>query len=481
MSHSDLNKNEISASELKSMLVKMKNSRIGRPPPPPEIRISRINRAIDLLVDNQNALTGAVDADFGNRSTSQTLLADVGSAVAALKYSRDNLNDWMKPESVPAPFPGTSAGIEYQPLGVVGIVSPWNFPITLAFSPLAGAFAAGNTVMLKPSELTPTLSALIGNLVPRYFSSDEFSVVLGGPDVGAAFVALPFDHLIFTGSTPVARHVMRAAADNLVPVTLELGGKSPVIISRTADVRASAQRVMTVKTLNAGQICLSPDYILLPENSQDSFVDFTTEAVAAMYPTLRDNKDYTSIINERNFARLHHYLDDARAKGGRIIEINPACEDLENTEIRKFAPTLVLDATEDMKVMQEEIFGPILPIKTYRDFNQVISEINARSRPLATYYFGENHEEQRSVIELTMSGAVVINDAMTHVFADELPFGGVGLSGMGAYHGIYGFRAFSHARSILVQSIGGESNLPMRAPYGELAQTVIKQMLAKHN
>lgn len=465
------------AEQLAATLARMKQAHLDEGPASLELRRDRLDRAIALLLDNREAIVAAVSADFGNRSREQTLLSDIAGSVASLKHCRDHLADWMQAQSHPAPFPGCQARVEYQPLGVVGVISPWNFPIVLAFGPLASIFAAGNRAMLKPSELTPRTSALIAELVGRYFHENELSTVVGDAEVGALFSAQPFDHLIFTGGTAVARHIMRAASENLVPVTLELGGKSPVLISRSADLATAVQRVLTVKTFNAGQICLAPDYVLLPEEWLEDFVDEAVRFVGTLYPTLRDNPDYTSIINSRHFDRLRGYLADARAQGARLVEINPAQEDLDDRDIRKVAPTLVLNAREEMQVLREEIFGPLLPIKTYRDFTCAIDYVNGQPRPLAAYYFGEDADERQQVLERTTSGAVVINDVMSHVLFEALPFGGVGHSGMGAYHGIYGFRTFSHAKAVVVQSPVGESNLAMRAPYGPMIHGLLDQLL----
>lgn len=470
----------VSAEQLAAALARMKRAHLDEGPPSLALRRDRLDRAIALLLDNREAIVAAVSADFGHRSREQTLLTDIAGSVASLKHCREHLAEWAQPEPHPAPFPGCEARVEYQPLGVVGVISPWNFPVVLAFGPLASIFAAGNRAMLKPSELTPRTSALLAELIARYFDEHELTTVLGGAEVGALFSAQPFDHLIFTGGTSVARHIMRAASDNLVPVTLELGGKSPVLVSRSADLATVVQRVMTVKTLNAGQICLAPDYVLLP---QEWLEDFTVEAirfVAQMYPTLRDNPDYTSIINPRNFGRLQGYLVDAHAKGARLIEINPEQEDLNDREIRKIAPTLVLNPNEHMQVMREEIFGPLLPIKTYQDFATAIDYVNGQPRPLAAYYFGEDASERQQVLQRTTSGGVVINDVMSHVLFEALPFGGVGHAGMGAYHGAHGFRTFSHAKAVVVQSPVGESNLAMRAPYGPMVHGLLDQLLTAH-
>lgn len=470
----------VGAEQLTATLARMKQAHLVDGPASLELRRDRLDRAIALLLDNRDAIVAAVSADFGNRSREQTLLSDIGGSVASLKHCREHLAEWMQAQSHPSPFPGSEARVEYQPLGVVGVISPWNFPIVLAFGPLASIFAAGNRAMLKPSELTPRTSALMGELIARYFDENELTTVLGDAEVGALFSAQPFDHLIFTGGTAVARHIMRAASDNLVPVTLELGGKSPVLVSRSADLATVVQRVMTVKTFNAGQICLAPDYVLLPKECLEDFVAEAVRFVGAMYPSLHSNPDYTSIINPRNFDRLQGYLADARAKGARLIEINPAQEDLGDRQTRKIAPTLVLDATEQMQVLREEIFGPLLPIKTYRDFATAIDYVNGQPRPLAAYYFGEDAGERQQVLERTTSGGVVINDVMSHVVFEALPFGGVGHSGMGAYHGVYGFRTFSHAKAVVVQSPVGESNLAMRAPYGAMIHGLLDQLLTAH-
>lgn len=463
--------------QLGSALARMKQAHLQDGPAPLQLRIDRLDRAIALLLDNRDAIAEAISADFGNRSREQTMLCDIAGSVASLKHCREHVAEWMKPESHPSIFPGTSARVEFQSLGVVGVISPWNFPIILAFGPLAGILAAGNRAMLKPSELTPRTSALIAELIARYFDEMELTTVLGNAEVGALFSLQAFDHLIFTGGTSVAKHIMRSAAENLVPVTLELGGKSPVVVSRSADIATAAQRVMTVKTFNAGQICLAPDYVLVPEEALEDFVSEARKFVASMYPTLLSNRDYTSIINARNFDRLHSYLDDARCKGARIVEINMANEDLGDRELRKVAPTLILDPSEDMLVLTEEIFGPLLPIKVYRDFDSAIDYINSKSRPLACYYFGEDAAERDQVVERTTSGAVVLNDVMSHVLMETLPFGGVGHSGMGAYHGVYGFRTFSHAKPVLQQSAIGESNLAMRAPYGDEIHALLDVLL----
>jgi coniferyl-aldehyde dehydrogenase len=355
-------------------------------------------------------------------------------------------------------------------------MTPWNFPVQLAMDAIAGAFGAGNSVMLKPSEFTPATSALLAETIDLYFDEEEIAVILGGPDVGAAFSGLAFDHLIFTGATSIGRHVMRAAADNLTPVTLELGGKSPVVVSEGADIAKTAARVMTGKTMNAGQICLAPDYVLAPKQSVEGFVNEAKAAVTKMYPTIKDNGDYTAMINQRHFDRVKGLIDDARAKGAEIIEINPANEDFSQQEHRKIPPTLVIGATDEMSVMQEEIFGPVLPIRTYETLDGAIAEINARPRPLALYYFGENEAESERLLERTHSGGVTINDVIFHFSMDDLPFGGVGPSGMGAYHGHRGFIEFSHEKAVYRQ-IKSELLAMLRPPYGDTFRKQIASRL----
>ncbi|MBI1198854.1 MAG: aldehyde dehydrogenase family protein [Phenylobacterium sp.] len=466
--------------DMQGILDRQKAAHLRDGAPTAEQRIQRIDRCIRLLIDHQTAIEDAINADFGSRSREATAFTDVAGSIGPLKHARDNLAKWMRPEkrkTTPAILGlfGAKAEVRYQPKGVVGVISPWNFPVNLTFAPLAGILAAGNRAMIKPSEYTPATSELMKTMFASVFSEEEIAVVTGGPDVGEAFAHLAFDHLIFTGATSVARHVMRAAADNLVPLTLELGGKSPVILSRSADLGVAAARIMNGKTLNAGQICLAPDYVLAPAEKVDDFVAAAGRSVARMFPTLKDNPDYTSIIAQRHYERIKGYVDDARAKGARIMELNPADEDLSQQEHRKIAPTLILDPTDDMKVMQEEIFGPVLPVKSYRTLDEAIAYVNAHDRPLGLYYFGADEAERETVLNSTTPGGVTVNDVVMHVAQEELPFGGVGPSGMGSYHGHDGFLEFSHRKAIYSQikkDIGPLKAL--RPPYGP----GIRKMLA---
>jgi len=457
---------------LNDLLARQRAAQLRDGAPSAAIRIDRLNRCIALLVDHRSEIEAALNADFGARSSYTTAFADVAASIGPLKYSRDHVARWMRTERR-SPTPrllslfGARAEIRHQPKGVVGVISPWNFPVNLTFAPLAGVLAAGNRAMVKPSEVTPATSELLKNMFAKAFDPEEIAVVTGGPEVGQAFSGLAFDHMIFTGATSIGRHVMRAAAENLVPVTLELGGKSPVVIGRSANMATAAARIMNGKTLNAGQICLAPDYVLAPADQISGFVEAAKSAVGQMFPTIRDNPDYTAVVADRHYARLTGYVDDARAKGAEIVEINPAGEDLRQQPHRRIAPTLILNPTDDMKVMQEEIFGPLLPVKAYRKIDEAIDYINAHDRPLGLYYFGADKDERDRVLDRTTSGGVSVNDVVMHVAQEELPFGGIGPAGMGAYHGYDGFREFSHRKSVFHQMKKDIGPLRMlRPPYG---------------
>lgn len=471
------------AENIRAILDRQKAAHIADGPPSVKRRKDWIDRAIALLVDNKDEIVEALNADFGSRSPVASLMTDVMGSIGPLKHAKAHMEKWMRPEKRKVQFPlglfGARAHVEYQPLGVVGVISPWNFPFNLTFAPLAGIFAAGNRAMIKPSEYTPACSELMARMFREAYDETEVAVVTGGPAVGEAFSRQPFDHLLFTGAGSIAKHVMRAASENLVPVTLELGGKSPVIVSRTADIEDAAARVMNGKTLNAGQICLAPDYVMVPEEQEGAFVGAAQKAVAKMYPTLKDNPDYTSIINERHYERLMGYIEDARAKGAEIVEINPAHEDFSQQPYHKIPPTIIRNPTEDMKVMQDEIFGPLLPVKTYRDVSETIDYVNSKDRPLGLYYFGQDSNEERRVLERTTSGGVTVNDVIMHVSMEDLPFGGVGPSGMGSYHGIDGFRTFSHAKAVYHQAKAKFIAEMFRPPYTEKKKKTVLSQIKK--
>jgi len=468
------------SSAMNALLAKQKAAHLRDGAPSAEKRIERLDRCILLLVENRKAIEDALVADFGARSPTATAFTDIAGSIGPLKHARDHLRGWMKTEkrkTTPAilGWLGAKAEVRYQPKGVIGVIAPWNFPINLTFSPLAGVLAAGNRAMIKPSEFTPATSELMAKMFASAFSDEEIAVVTGGPDVGQAFAGLAFDHLIFTGATSIARHVMRAAAENLVPLTLELGGKSPVILGRSADVNVAAARIMNGKTLNAGQICLAPDYVLTPKENLESFIGAAEGAVRGMFPTIKDNPDYTAIISQRHYDRITGYIEEAKARGVRVVEMKPEGEDFSQQEHRRIPPTLIIDPTDDMKVMQEEIFGPVMPVKTYQSVDDALAYVNAHDRPLGLYYFGADDAEREKVLAGTTSGGVSVNDVIMHVAQEELPFGGVGPAGMGSYHGEDGFREFSHKKAIFSQIKGDIGPLKqMRPPYGP----AIKKYLA---
>ncbi len=466
--------------EMAGVLNKQKAAQLCDGVPGLAERADRLDRAVGALAKNRRALGDAVAADFGHRSKDTTDVADIAVSISALKHAKKNLGRWMKPERRSVEFPmgllGGAARVEFQPKGVVGLIAPWNFPIGMVFTPLAGILAAGNRVMIKPSEFTEQTSLLMQKMFAEEFDPEEATVVTGGPETGAAFTKLPFDHIIFTGAGSVAKHIMRAAAENLVPLTLELGGKSPVILGASADMEKAAARIMAGKTMNAGQICLAPDYVMPPEGKVGEFVDASRTAVSTMYPDgLKDNDDYTSIVNQRHYDRLQGYLDDARAKGAELVELNPKSEDFSQQQHRKMAPTIVLNASQDMDVMKDEIFGPILPVKPYRSIDDAIDHVNKNDRPLGLYYFGADSAEERHVVSSTTSGGVTVNDVIFHNAQEDLPFGGIGPSGMGAYHGRDGFLEFSHKKAVYRQT-GSELIKILRPPYGD---TFRKQMNAR--
>ena len=437
---------------IESVLLAQRRAFLEQEPPPLRERLAHLDALDALIRKNHGRMAEALSEDFGNRSRHETLLAETLGSLLVMRHTRKYLAKWMRPRPVPLnrlQQPFARAYINYQPLGVIGVMAPWNYPYKLCFVPLAQALAAGNRVMIKPSELTPNASALTKELLAEAFGEDRVAVINGGPDVAAAFSRRKFDHLMFTGSTATGRRVMMAAAENLVPVTLEMGGKSPVIIGDGYDLDKAAGAIAFGKLINAGQTCIAPDYGFVPEGRVDAFASAFGKQAASMYPSLAANPDYSSIVSDQHHARLQALVADARNKGAEIIEINPSGEALGNG--RKIAPTLILQATDDMRVMQEEVFGPLLPLRSYRSIDEVIGAINSGDRPLALYHFTNDAAEKQRVLDRTLSGGVTVNDTMLHVAVEDLPFGGVGASGIGAYHGETGFRTFSHARSVLEQ------------------------------
>ena len=447
--------------EMHRVLELQKSLNIKEGAPDLELRKDRLDRVIAMVGKYDKHIVKAVNEDFGNRDPVMSAATEVASVIGPMEHAKKNLRKWMKTEKRKAAIAplgsalsllGAKAEVRYQPKGVVGAISPWNFPMNLALAPLAGILSAGNRVMHKPSELTPSTSDLLKQMIEEYFDEAEMAVFVGDAEVGAAFSGLAFDHMIFTGGTSIAKHVMKAASENLVPLTLELGGKSPVIVGKNAKIKDTAQRVMQGKTMNAGQICLAPDYALVPEEKVEEFVKASVEVTSEMYPEMKDNDDFTSIINQRHFDRIQGYIEDAKEKGAEVVEINPSNEDFTQQPHHKIPPTIVLNPSDDMKIMQEEIFGPVLPVKTYKDVSEPVNYINSKDRPLGLYYFGEDNAEKEFVLENTTSGGVTVNDVISHIQMEDLPFGGVGPSGMGSYHGYDGFKEFSHAKAVYKQS-----------------------------
>lgn len=443
--------------EMQRVLQLQKKAYQEQGPPNAALRRHWLERALDALRTNADKITEAMNEDFGSRSTFQSTFTDVFSAIDALSHASKRLKNWMRPSRRKANMPfgllGGRARVEYIPCGTVGCISPWNFPVYLTFAPLAGIFAAGNRVMLKPSELTPVTAELMKEMFHAAYDEDELVVFTGGPEVGQAFTTLPFDHLLYTGGCSVAKHVARAAAENLVPVTLELGGKSPVILGGSTDMAKAADKVMFGKTLNAGQICLAPDYLMLPQEKMDEFVSASRDSVNRFYKDgLKHNDDYTAIINEKHYERIKGMIEDARAKGAEVVELNPADEDFTQQPSRKIPPTLVLNPSDDTRIMQEEIFGPVLPVRGYDNIQEAIDRVNEGERPLGLYYFGRDAAEEKKVLNYTVSGGVTVNDVLYHISHHNLPFGGVGNSGQGHYQGYDGFLNFSHHRSIYRQT-----------------------------
>ena len=462
---------ETSADDMQKILDRQKRAYLNDGVVSNEVRHDRLERAVNVIKKNEEKLVDAMNADFGHRSHHQSRFTDIASSIGPLRHAQKNLKRWRKSEKRSAMFPlslfGAKARVDYQPLGVVGVISPWNFPVNLTFTPLAGVLSAGNRCMIKPSEYTPETSKAMAEAISEEFDIEEIAVVLGGPETGASFSGLPFDHLLFTGATSIAKHVLSAASENLVPVTLELGGKSPVIVGESANMDATAGAIMAGKMMNAGQICLAPDYVFLPKTRVQEFVESSKKAVSKMFPTLLDNPDYTSVINDRHFDRISSYIDEAKQKGVEVVEINPANEDFRQQPHNKIPPTLIIDPPEELQVMQDEIFGPVMPIKSYDQVEETISYVNDRPRPLGLYYFGSNSKEESDVLNRTTSGGVTVNDVVMHVAQEDLPFGGVGPSGMGSYHGEDGFKRFSHAKAIYTQTKLGAVLEALRPPYGD--------------
>ena len=482
------NLKQYQAASMQDILTKQRTAFMQEGPVSAATRIDRLRRTYRMIGNNQQLIIDACHADFGNHSRHQAQMSEIMAVMGGMEESIKHLDKWLRQEKRRVMFPlnlmGAKARVEYQPKGVVGNISTWNFPVYTSILPLAGIFAAGNRAMIKFSELTPATGELLQRLIRENFDDSECAGINGGPDIAAQFAALPLDHIIFTGGTNIGRKVMQAAAHNLTPVTPELGGKSPVIVGRSYDTEKAARRVMTGKALNMGQACLAPDYCLVPEERKETFIAEATRYFSTLFPSILDNDDYTSVINARHFQRLSQMIDDARSKGADVRQINPAGEDLSQQAegLHKLPMTLIIDPDDDALAMQEELFGPVLCIKSYANIDDCVEYINARPRPLGLYFFGNDADEERLVLDHTISGGVTINDVMAHSSCDDLPFGGIGDSGMGSYHGFDGFRSFSHARAVLRQTSAELMKLSgLLPPYGAKAQKQLDKLTKVKN
>jgi coniferyl-aldehyde dehydrogenase len=440
------------------------------PFPTADEREDRLKRLETLMVRHRNDLVAAISDDFGFRSKTETLSADVLLVIDAVRDARKHLRGWMRRRPArPHPlFAPSRAWVEPVPKGVVGVIAPWNYPVNLALGPLAGVLAAGNRALVKPSEATPRTSSLLRYAVADFFSAEEVAVVEGGPEVSRALTALPLDHLLFTGSTQVGRLVALAAAEHLVPVTLELGGKSPVLVHADADLEQAAERVAVGKLFNAGQTCIAPDYVLVPRGRERAFAAAFCKAVARLAPRL---EGVTSLASDKGLRRVTALLEDARAKGATVEGAN----DLKSGRV--MAPVVVLDVNDSMRLMQEELFCPVLPVEGYDSLDEAVARINARPRPLAFYYFDDDASRADGVLRRVPSGGACINDTLVHFAQERLPFGGLGASGSGAYHGQAGFEAFSHLRGVLSASRLSAARSFMTPPFGPVIDTALEFLI----
>ncbi|OAJ67091.1 coniferyl aldehyde dehydrogenase [Gluconobacter cerinus] len=465
---------DVTPADLNRILARQRAAFLQGGPPDLKQRRTDLRRLKAEILKRRTDIVRALKSDFGQRSERESAIVELIPLVQSINYMISNLGRWMKPERrhVSAYFQCGRAWVIRQPVGVVGIIAPWNYPVSLALVPLATAIAAGNRVMLKPSEFTPSTSAMIEEIVRAIFPPEQVSVVTGGGDVGAAFSALPFNHILFTGSTAVGKKVAEAAARNLTPFTLELGGKSPVVIEPGFSMQRVADRMAFGKLTNAGQTCIAPDYVLVQEKDRDAFSTAYQDAVKKLHPgSYAGSPDYTTILNQHHYERLSGLIGNAESQGAQVIRLGS-----DSAADHVLAPVLLLDVTSQMAVMQEEIFGPVLPVLTYRTLDEAIAFINARPRPLALYYFGDNRAERDGLLKRTVSGNVTINGTLLHIAQDDLPFGGVGDSGIGAYHGKEGFIALTHARGVYRQGRFNAATL-LQPPFGKLTDVLTNLIL----
>ncbi|MEZ0342734.1 coniferyl aldehyde dehydrogenase [Mycobacterium sp. pV006] len=434
-----------------ALLERQRASFLAEGPPDLAQRHNRIDRLLAMVLDHADDFVDAMNADYGTRPRDGSLFTEILGMVSVIEHTRAHTRQWMTPTRVlpSGRLFGVKAEVHPTPKGVVGIVGPWNFPLNLVVLPAAAAFAAGNRVMIKMSEVTPRTAETFAELVPKFFDPTELAVVTGDVDVASAFTRLPFDHLFFTGSPSVGAMVARAAAENLVPVTLELGGKNPVVVARQADMVRAATRIAQGRMINGGQVCVCPDYVFVPETHVEQFTATVRDTWRSMFPSIVSNDDYCSSVNQANFDRVRNLIEDARGKGARVEAVAPPGESLPDPVSRKIAPTLVRDIDETMLLASEETFGPVLTVRTYRSLDDVVDYVNARPSPLVAYWFGPDDGDFRSFVRRTRSGGVARNDFAAQMIPSDAPFGGIGRSGMGAYHGKAGFDAFTHYRSVV--------------------------------
>jgi coniferyl-aldehyde dehydrogenase len=462
-----------SSRELSELLHRQQKAFLSEMSPPRAVRVDRLNRLSRLIESHSGEFSQAIANDFGTRSATEIRITETLMLQSGIRHAIRHLAKWMKSRRVSTALayqPGKSM-IMRQPLGVVGIISPWNYPLQLALAPLIGALAAGNRAMIKPSELTPSFSKALAESIANAFAPEEVVVVTGDASVGKQFAALPFDHLVFTGSTAIGREVAQAAAKNLTPVTLELGGKSPAIIDSSCNLDSVIDRIAWGKLINAGQTCIAPDYMLVPRGETDRFVQALRSSMMRMYPIFRSNPDYSAIISDRHLRRLRELVDDARTRGATVVEIEPAAT-ASVPAGRQLPPTVLLNVNDSMRVMNEEIFGPIMPVVPYDTVEDALAYVNSRERPLALYWFGNDRAVRDQVLTGSIAGGVSINDTLMHIAQEELPFGGVGASGQGHYHGEYGFRQFSKEKPVFLQSRFSGGGI-VRPPYKPSIERVL--------
>ena len=456
--------------QLRAILDRQRQAFLSDGYPEAALRRNRIDRLVALVLDNADTFAEAMAADYGTRARAGSLFTEVLGMMSVIEHTRSHVPQWMRSTKAmrAARVLGLRAEVAPCPLGVVGVIGPWNFPLNLVVLPAVAAFAAGNRVMIKMSEITAQTAALMMALAPKYFDEAELAVVTGGPEVAAAFSELPFDHLFFTGSPAVGAKVAEAAGRNLVPVTLELGGKNPVVVSRAADLHRAAARIAQGRMINGGQVCVSPDHVFVPDERLGEFIEVARNTLRSMFGSIVGNGDYCSSVNDANFDRVLALIDDAKEKGAVVEAVAPPGEALPDRHTRKIAPTIVRDVDDRMRISAEEVFGPVLVVRAYSTVSDVVDYLNGKPAPLVTYWFGPDDDEFRAFVRATRSGGVARNDFAAQMIPSALPFGGVGTSGMGAYHGKAGFDTFSHHRSVvgtdLPFSVTGRAAPPFTKP-----------------